>query len=62
MSLLRQAQKFIANQTARKNFNAFISLAEKSALLRTIEDVEAKRGGGTKSYYPIQLLPRLKWP
>lgn len=46
MSLLRQAQKFIANQTARKNFNAFISLAEKSALLRTIEDAEAKHGGG----------------
>lgn len=56
MSLLRQAQKFIANQTARKNFNAFISLAEKSALLRTVERAEAKRGGGTKILLPIQLF------
>ena len=56
MSLLRQAQKFIANQTARKNFNAFISLAEKSALLRTIEDAEAKCVGGTKILLPIQLF------
>lgn len=58
MSLLRQAQKFIANQTARKNFNAFISLAEKSALLRTIEDAEAKHGGGTKILQPHPAIYR----
>ncbi|OCK86307.1 glutamyl-tRNA amidotransferase [Lepidopterella palustris CBS 459.81] len=46
MSLLREAQKCIANQAARKNLNAFINLAKKPALLRQAEDAKISSGRG----------------
>ncbi|KAF1987338.1 glutamyl-tRNA amidotransferase subunit A [Aulographum hederae CBS 113979] len=40
MSLLRDAQACIAKQASRKNLNAFISLAEKTAVLKAAEDAD----------------------
>lgn len=47
MSFLREAQICIANQTARKSLNAFISLAGRPTILRKAEAADTQRDGGT---------------
>src|SRR2546429_653120 len=46
MSLLREAQKCIANQTVHKNLNAFISLPTHVEVLRAARQAEENRTSG----------------
>lgn len=42
MSLLREAQRCLANQAARKSLNAFITLPDTAAVLRQAQDAESR--------------------
>lgn len=42
MSLLREAQRCLANQAARKSLNAFITLPDTAAVLRQVQSAESQ--------------------
>lgn len=57
MSLLREAQRCLANQAARKSLNAFITLPDTAAVLRQVQDAES-RSSQRKSHHSTMHSPR----